>query len=234
MQVQHRLYAHGGRFWQVPEKIEFPKDAKLLTWWRLWVGGQAGYEQVSGVGIKRSVPVRPFQLLKKKLFPKEVRTKFRLSWEPIFQMMESAEGINVHEDPMKSFQVGYKHLKSRVEYVFKCTPMKQDTWGVTYWLLKSRRSPIMKYGTDGDKSKLPVATNGNRARTQQTREMDYGRRVKRRIARRIIPRIIPQGRSIMGRDDRTGRGGGKVRGRVLEEEGSTLQEKEEELEKVHR
>ena len=71
----------------------------------------------------------------------------------------------------------------------------------------------MKYGTDGDKSKLPVATNWNRARTQQTREMDNGGRVKRRIARRIIPRIIPQGRSIMGRDNHTGRGGGQSEGR---------------------
>ena len=131
--------------------------------------------------------------MSKKLLPKEVRIKFRLNWEPIFQMMESAEGMNVHEDPMKSFQVGYKHLKLRVEYVFKCTQMKQDKWGVPYWSLKSRRSSIMEYGTDGDKSKVPVATNRNRARTQQTREMDYGRRVKRRIARRIIPRIIPQG-----------------------------------------
>ena len=52
-------------------------------------------------------------------------------------MMESAEGIIVHEDPMKRFHVGYEHLKSRVEYVFKCTRMKQDTWGVPYWSLKS-------------------------------------------------------------------------------------------------
>ena len=57
---QHQLYAHGGKFWQVPENFEFPKDAKLLTGWQLWVGGQAGYEQVSGVGIKRLAPVRPF------------------------------------------------------------------------------------------------------------------------------------------------------------------------------
>ena len=193
MQVQHRLYTYGGKFWQVPENFEFPKDAKLLTGWQLWVGGQAGYEQVSGVGIKRLAPVRPFRLLNKKLLPKEVRTKFRLSWEPIFQMMESAEGMNVHEDPIKSFQVGYEHLKSRVEYVFKCTGMKQDTWGVPYWSLKSRRSSIMKYGTDGDKSKVAVATIMNRARTPKTRETDDGRRVKRRIARRVIPRIIPQG-----------------------------------------
>ena len=71
----------------------------------------------------------------------------------------------------------------------------------------------MKYGTDGDKSKLPVATNRNRAQTQQTREMEDRRQVKRRIAQRIIPRIIPQGRSIMGQDNHTGRGGGKSEGR---------------------
>ena len=37
--------------------------------------------------------------------------------------------------------------------------------------------------------------------------------MKRRIARPIIPQIIPQGQSIMGRDDRTGRGGGKSEGK---------------------
>ena len=89
--------------------------------------------------------------------------------------------------------MGYEHLKSRVEYVFKCTGMKQDTWGVPYWSLKSRRSSIMKYGTDGDKSKVAVATNRNRAQTPKTRETDDGRQVKRRIVQRVIPRIIPQG-----------------------------------------
>ena len=42
-QQNHRLYIFGGIFWQVPENFVFPKDAKLLLGWRLWVGGQAGY-----------------------------------------------------------------------------------------------------------------------------------------------------------------------------------------------
>ena len=65
--------------------------------------------------------------------------------------------------------------------------------------------------------------------------MDDGRRVKRWIARRIIPRIIPQGRSIIwGGTIAPEEEEDEVRGGVLEEEGSALQEKEEELEKGHR
>ena len=34
---QHRLYILGARFCQVPEHFAFPKDAKLIIGWRLWV-----------------------------------------------------------------------------------------------------------------------------------------------------------------------------------------------------
>ena len=72
----HRLYTFCGRFWQVPEHFAFPKDAKLLLGWILWVGGQAGYEYLNKAGTKQLVPVLPFRILKKKILPKEVRKKF--------------------------------------------------------------------------------------------------------------------------------------------------------------
>ena len=41
---QHRLYTFGVIFWQVPEHFAFTKDDKILLGWRLWMGGQVGYE----------------------------------------------------------------------------------------------------------------------------------------------------------------------------------------------
>ena len=41
---QHRLYTHCGKMWHVPKNFSFPTNAKLLTGWQLWVGGQPGYK----------------------------------------------------------------------------------------------------------------------------------------------------------------------------------------------
>ena len=143
---------------QVPEHSAFPKDAKLLLGWRLWVGGQVGYEYLNKAGTDQLAPVRPFRILKKKMLPKEVRKKFSLSWEPISQMMEQADGMNLDDDPIESFKIGYKYLKTRVWYVFQGKRMKLDTWRVSYWQLKVQRGSTMKHGKEGNKEKLPEAT----------------------------------------------------------------------------
>ena len=67
VQQQHRLYTFGGRFWHVPENFAFPKNAKLLLGWILWVGGQVGYEYLNKAGMNQLAPVRPFRILKKKM-----------------------------------------------------------------------------------------------------------------------------------------------------------------------
>ena len=41
---QHMLYTHGGKMWHVPKNFSFPTNAKLLTGWQLWVGGQPEYK----------------------------------------------------------------------------------------------------------------------------------------------------------------------------------------------
>ena len=127
VQQQHRLYTFGGRFWQVPEHFAFSKDTKLLLGWRLWVAGQVGYEYLNRLGKKQLAPVQPFRILKKKMLPKEVRKKFSLSWEPIFRMMEQADGTNLDDDPMESFKIGYEYLKTWVGYVFRGKRMNLET-----------------------------------------------------------------------------------------------------------
>ena len=70
------------------------------------MGGQAGYEYLNKAGTNHLAPVQPFRILKKKMLPKEVRKNFSLSWEPIFWMMEQADGMKLDDNPMESFKIG--------------------------------------------------------------------------------------------------------------------------------
>ena len=72
--------------------------------------------------------------------------------------MEQADGMNLDDDPIESFKIGYKYLKTRVWYVFQGKRMKLDTWRVSYWQLKVQRGSTMKHGKEGNKEKLPEAT----------------------------------------------------------------------------
>ena len=78
-------------------------------------------------------------------------------------MMEQADGMNLEDNPMESFNIGYEYLKTRVGYLFLGNHMKLDTWGVPYCSLKVQSSSIMKHGKEGDKDKLPEATKQNRS-----------------------------------------------------------------------
>ena len=64
---------------------------------------------------------------------KEVQKKFSLSWEPIFWIMKQVDYMNLDEDPMEIFKIGYEYLKTRVGYVFQGKRMKLNIWGVPYW-----------------------------------------------------------------------------------------------------
>ena len=175
--------------WHVPKNFTFPSHAKLLTGWQLWIGGQPGYlvtkQDKDGEDVVELAPVRPFRLLSRKFLPKKTAQAYSLSWQPIFNLMESAPEMDIKLDPQESFKIGYAYLKSRVEYVFQHPIMKLDTWRVAYWSVKVQRSTIIKFGTTADKSRLPTATNShNRARNHQSRINNEGREVKRRRKRR--------------------------------------------------
>ena len=130
--IQHRLYTYDGKMWHVPQNFMFPSNAKLLTGWQLWIGGQPGYKVNKAIEGNKEVevqlaPIRPFRLLSRKFLPKEVRQVYSLSWEPIYNLMESAPNMNITLDPQESFKIGYEYLKSRVEYIFNSPRMKPDT-----------------------------------------------------------------------------------------------------------
>ena len=152
--LQYKLYAYDGKMWHVPQNFTFPSNAKLLTGWQLWIRGQPGYkinkEREGDEEVEAQLaPVRPFCLLSRKFLPKEARQVYSLSWEPIYNLMQSAPNMDITLDPQESFKIGYKYLKSRVEYIFNSPKMKPDTWRVAYWSVKVQRSSIIKFGTEG-------------------------------------------------------------------------------------
>ena len=84
IQEQHRLYTYSSKMWHVPRNFIFPGNAKLLTGWQLWIGGQPGYNiNKIGEGEHQDevqlAPVRPFRELSRKFLPKEPRKIFSLS-----------------------------------------------------------------------------------------------------------------------------------------------------------
>ena len=189
--------------WQVPKNFTFPTNAKLLTGWQLWVGGQPGYQvnkqSEDGPDTVQLAPVRPYRLLGRKFLPKHVRQVLSLSWEPTFKIMQAAPGMDFDMDAQESFKIGYAYLKARVEYIFTTIRMKPETWCVAYWSVKVQRSSIMKKGTEADKARLPAPTRKNAPRKQTTSTSSDGRQVKRRRIRkngRVLPQLVPEGERI--------------------------------------
>ena len=81
---------------------------------------------------KQLAPVRPFRILNNKMLPKEVRKNYSLSWEPIFWMMEQADSMNLDDNPIESFKIGYDYLRTQIGYVFRGKRVKLETWEVPY------------------------------------------------------------------------------------------------------
>ncbi len=76
--------------------------------------------------------------------------------------MESAPGMDFSLNSQENFKIGYEHLKSIVEYVFKNPKMKHDTWRVSYWSVKIQRSSILKSRAESDIARLHVGKRKTR------------------------------------------------------------------------
>lgn len=60
-------------------------------------------------------------------------------------------------------------LKENVSYCFQSRRANPTNWVLGTWSMKTRRSTILKKGTEADKAKVATATNRNRARRPNTR-----------------------------------------------------------------
>lgn len=194
----HREYIHSdGKTYSVPEKFDFPSNARLDSGWNLWLVGMPGHETTDDLGNSQSTPVRPFRLLEPVMLPAKLKTKYSLHWRPIFQLMEQAPGLILREPAeinaeylQESFQAANNHLKTRVGYVFQNRKAKPATWVLSTWSKKVSHSEIVKHGTDEDRANLPSENRFNRPRQQKRRNrgLSSSNRVRRRARANAIGR----------------------------------------------
>lgn len=63
---------------------------KVDVGWKMWILGLPLYEAVDADGTTKLSPIRTYKLLKGDMLPKNIRGKFWLKYQPIFQLMVQA------------------------------------------------------------------------------------------------------------------------------------------------
>ena len=149
-------HCYDGRFWQVPKNWQFPEKTFRKAGWGLWLNGIPGI-------------VRPFRRLDARFMSpdKKVRDQLKLAWQPIFQMMEQAPGLNIPRSATvtpafieESYSIATAYLHTRVGYVWERST-RPEVLTVSSWSKHVQRSSIAKYGNDVDRANLPPARHCN-------------------------------------------------------------------------
>ncbi len=127
--------------------------------------------------------VKPFHLLTLPGLPDgATKTKFKVHWKPIFMYLKANVAFELPRnrgrvtdvDINRIYEQCLAFLKENVSYCFASRRTNPTKWVLGTWSLKTRRSTILKKGTEADKAKLATATNRNqrrRALTQPGRQM---------------------------------------------------------------
>lgn len=94
---------------------------------------------------------------------KKVKDQLKLAWQPIFQMMERAPGLNIPRTGVtptfiaESFLIATEYLLcTRAGYVWERST-RPELLTVSSWSKHVQRSSIVKYGNDTDRANLPPA-----------------------------------------------------------------------------
>lgn len=161
------LYQYSGRFFDVPQTFEFPK-VSIRDGIRFWYLGQT----ISKDGLQVVKPFRTLQFL-----PKRLQNVYKIQWKGIFTFLEN--GIKLSSGDANTFTLEkatelYEqfalYLKANCSYCFKNTKRNPMNWSISTWSLKTRRSSILKYGSESDKANIGSEVNGrNRPRGKISR-----------------------------------------------------------------
>jgi hypothetical protein len=106
-----------------------------------------------------------------------LKIKYKVQLKPIFSYLEENGAYEVPRNTQQMTDREIKRiynqcvnfLKDNVSYCFQSRRSAPTNWGLGTWSLKTRRSTILKKGTEADKAKVALATNRNRARRPSTR-----------------------------------------------------------------
>jgi hypothetical protein len=163
-------FAYHVHFFDVSQAFGFPK-VTLREGLRIWLRGQS----VSTDGAK---VVKPFRKLTLPGLPgPSLKNKYKVQWKPIFSYMEENGAYKVSRSTQQMtdgeieriYDQCVNFLKDDVSYCFQSRQLTPTNWGLETWSLKTRRSTILKKGTEADKAKVVLATNQNQARRPSTR-----------------------------------------------------------------
>ena len=86
----------GRRFWQVQKGFKFPK-ANQKTGWKYWMLGMPDYTETRDNRKIVTHPISPFWIFQNKMLSKASNTVFRVNWEPVLKIIDSA--IAIKETP---------------------------------------------------------------------------------------------------------------------------------------
>ena len=157
------VYQYNGQFYDVPETFEFPKVI-LRDAMRFWYIGQTVSKDCSQV-------VKPFRNIR--FVPVRLKNIYKLQWKCIFSYLE--KGIKLSESDAKNPTVNKMneiyddfvlYLKSTCEYCFTKKKGNPMSWSISTWSMRTRRSSILKDGTESDKEYASTSdvTGRNRPR----------------------------------------------------------------------
>ena len=169
----------------VPKNFKFPAGTKLEEGWKLWWKGLPNFRCLPNGQATETVlrPIMPFRRFTHRGLPTGVRNTYKLSWEPIYQMMEKTPDLgspSTEVELKESFNLAWEYLRTRMGYVWENARKKNkcSDWFVSTWSRHSKWEHINKYGTATDKQNLPPRGPRNRAHTptrnRRTSSADVG------------------------------------------------------------
>ena len=137
------------------------KMCSRLHAWRYWLKGM-----VFVVGSQQ-YRTKPFRTLTgRDLHSKQLKDDFKNNWKPILTKMEGAPGLTIPSRIDEAFiQTSYTiatdYLRECYSYMFASGDAVVCDYIIGTWSFKTKRSEVLKKGTNADKSKLPAMTAKN-------------------------------------------------------------------------
>ena len=174
------------KHWPVPESFEFPKGATLFDGWRVWLVGGVHYDD------GKPWRVKPYRELKGGDMKTKGMKEDLKHWRGIYSLMERAVTLPsdkaeiTQEVVLSTYQLAYAMLKAKYSYIFVGSDdAKLAKHKIGTWFRKTRRSEVLKHGTDSDKAKLPPPGKLRNAPHSQKRSFKVtNNRVANKVAKR--------------------------------------------------
>ena len=158
----------------------------MKTGWQLWLTRAVHFDD-SNTPWK----VKPYRELTERDMKCEAMKGDVKAWRGIFKLMESAvtmPGDETRVDQVfvdSSYETAYGFLKANYSYIFlNAGDAKLAKLKIKTWFRKTRRSEVMKKGTDSDKEKQAAPGKLNKAHREKRTISTTTRRAPRKVAKR--------------------------------------------------